>query len=110
MKEPKYAMKPPDYDSNDEKLKNTKANYQVSKVNELQSFNYFLFITYYVVASLACLVIIFLFPYNIYLKILIIIFLLAYPFFIYELEMHVYNSFNYSLSFLYGNAYESEKK
>lgn len=91
------------YSFDDALLKSNKADYQVKKIYELASVNYFLFIVYYVLAVLAVLSITFQYSFNKYLKVFIGIIFFSYPFFIYYVEEMLIKNYNLSLNLLSGS-------
>lgn len=91
------------YSFDDALLKSNKADYQVKKIYELASINYFLFIVYYVLAVLAVLSITFQYSFNKYLKVFIAIIFFSYPFFIYYVEEMLIKNYNLSLNLLSGS-------
>mgnify|MGYP001480413231 CR=1 FL=1 len=91
------------YSFDDALLKSNKADYQVKKIYELASLNYFLFIVYYVLAVLAVLSITFQYDFNKYLKVFIAIIFFTYPFFIYYVEEMLIKNYNLSLNLLSGS-------
>ena len=91
------------YSFDDALLKSNKADYQVKKIYELASVNYFLFVVYYVLAVLAVLSIAFQYNFNRYLKVFIAIIFFSYPFFIYYIEEMLIKNYNLSLNLLSGN-------
>lgn len=91
------------YSFDDALLKSNKADYQVKKIYELASVNYFLFIVYYVLAVLAVLSITFQYSFNKYLKVFIAIIFFSYPFFIYYVEEMLIKNYNLSLNLLSGS-------
>lgn len=91
------------YSFDDALLKSNKADYQVKKIYELASVNYFLFVVYYVLAVLAVLSIAFQYNFNRYLKVFIAIIFFSYPFFIYYIEEMLIKNYNLSLNLLSGS-------
>ena len=90
------------YDKSDAELKHGKANYQVNKLAQLQDINLYLFIIYYEVCICAILVIYFQYDLNKYVKILITILFLIYPFVIRSIEMAELKGTEFNESLFYG--------
>ena len=72
-------------------------NYELAEISRIQSINSYLFILFYLVAIFLSYIIITYNPLNGYIKMVIIIFILIFPFVIYTFEYFVY----YILSYLY---------
>ena len=102
-------MTPPKYDKENAELKNNKAIYQNSKVDELQELNLFLYAIYYIISLIAVIV---LFKtsndMNTYFKYTIAIGLLFFPMLIRFIEIVVYNNYQFTMSYLYGIPFERQ--
>ena len=72
-------------------------NYELAEISRIQTINSYLFILFYLVAIFLSYIIITYNPLNGYIKMVIVIFILIFPFVIYSFEYFIY----YILSYLY---------
>jgi len=93
------------YNLEEAELKNNKAVYQGEKITQLNDFNTFLYIVYYVLVVISIFVLYYNFQLSTPLLIIASFVLLLYPLFIYSIEMYVYNQYLYIMSFVYGIPY-----
>lgn len=68
------------------KVTNIRTQYGAAEIEKIKSQNYFLFIIYYIIVIIFSIILFFMKPDTIYLNITIIILMLVYPFFIYQIE------------------------
>lgn len=93
------------YNLEEAELKNNKAVYQGEKITQLDNFNQFLYIVYYVLVVISIFVLYYNFQLSSPFLIIASFVLLLYPLFIYSIEMYVYNQYLYIMSFVYGIPY-----
>lgn len=95
-------MKEPVYDKDKAELHNNKALYQLRKVDSLQDFNLFLYTVYYVLALISIIVIFYKYDMNKYLKIIVSLMLLFFPYVIRATEDFISDYYRYMMALLYG--------